>query len=115
MWLFGLKMRGVGKRERRKQAEAMIDKVGLSDFCDRYPAQLSGGQRQHVALARSLITQPAVLLLDEPLSALDRFVRVRIRGELVLQKELGITFVHVTHSQEEALALAGESGCGDGG
>ncbi|MCX6049155.1 MAG: ABC transporter ATP-binding protein [Chloroflexi bacterium] len=104
---FGLKMRGVGKTPRRKQAEAMLDKVGLADQATRYPAQLSGGQRQRVALARALITEPAVLLLDEPLSALDRFVRVRMRAELRrIQKELGITFIHVTHSQEEALALA---------
>lgn len=104
---FGLKMRGVGKAARRQQAAAMLAKVGLADYGARYPAQLSGGQRQRVALARALITEPAVLLLDEPLSALDRFVRVRMRGELRrIQKELGITFVHVTHSQEEALALA---------
>ena len=104
---FGLKMRGVGKTARRQQATAMLTKVGLADYGERYPAQLSGGQRQRVALARALITEPAVLLLDEPLSALDRFVRVRMRGELRrIQKQLGITFVHVTHSQEEALALA---------
>lgn len=104
---FGLKMRGVGKMARRQQAAAMLSKVGLAEYGERYPAQLSGGQRQRVALARALITEPAVLLLDEPLSALDRFVRVRMRGELRrIQKQLGITFVHVTHSQEEALALA---------
>ena len=104
---FGLKMRGIGKLERRKQAEAMLSKVDLADQAGRYPAQLSGGQRQRVALARALITEPAVLLLDEPLSALDRFVRIRMRAELRrIQQQLGITFVHVTHSQEEALALA---------
>lgn len=104
---FGLKMRGVGKKTRREQAMAMLTKIGLSDFGERFPAQLSGGQQQRVALGRALITEPAVLLLDEPLSALDRFVRVRMRGELRrIQKQLGITFVHVTHSQEEALALA---------
>lgn len=104
---FGLKMRGVGKGARREQAAAMLTKIGLADFGERYPAQLSGGQRQRVALGRALITEPAVLLLDEPLSALDRFVRIRMRGELRrIQKQLGITFVHVTHSQEEALALA---------
>ena len=104
---FGLKMRSVGKTARRQQAAAMLAKVGLAEYGERYPAQLSGGQRQRVALARALITEPAVLLLDEPLSALDRFVRVRMRGELRrIQKQLGITFVHVTHSQEEALALA---------
>lgn len=104
---FGLKMRGVGKAPRRAQAAAMLENIGMADFGERYPAQLSGGQQQRVALGRALITEPAVLLLDEPLSALDRFVRVRMRGELRrIQKQLGITFVHVTHSQEEALALA---------
>jgi putative spermidine/putrescine transport system ATP-binding protein len=104
---YGLKMRGVAKRERRAQAIELLDNVGLGEYVSRYPAQLSGGQRQRVALARALITQPDVLLLDEPLSALDRFVRVRMRGELRrIQKQTGITFVHVTHSQEEALALA---------
>ncbi|MEZ4618316.1 MAG: ABC transporter ATP-binding protein [Caldilineaceae bacterium] len=104
---FGLKMRGVGKKARRQQALDMLTKIGLAELGERYPAQLSGGQQQRVALGRALITEPAVLLLDEPLSALDRFVRVRMRGELRrIQKQLGITFVHVTHSQEEALALA---------
>jgi putative spermidine/putrescine transport system ATP-binding protein len=104
---FGLKMRGVARAERRARAETMLAMVGMADQIRKYPAQLSGGQRQRVALARALITEPAVLLLDEPLSALDRFMRVRMRGELKrLQKQLGVTFVHVTHSQEEALALA---------
>jgi putative spermidine/putrescine transport system ATP-binding protein len=104
---FGLKMRGVGKSERRRRAGEMLDRVGLSGQEAKKPAHLSGGQRQRVALARALITEPAVLLLDEPLSALDRFLRVRMRGELRrLQKQLGVTFVHVTHSQEEALALS---------
>ena len=104
---FGLKMRGIGKTVRRKEAAAMLSRIGLGDFGDRYPAQLSGGQQQRVALGRALITEPAVLLLDEPLSALDRFVRIHMRGELRrIQKQLDITFVHVTHSQEEALALA---------
>ncbi|MGB3244562.1 MAG: ABC transporter ATP-binding protein, partial [Sulfitobacter sp.] len=76
---------------------------------DRMPDQLSGGQQQRVALARALITRPDVLLLDEPLSALDPFLRVRMRSELKkLQKELGISFIHVTHGQDEALALADE-------
>ena len=79
----------------------------MEDFADRLPAQLSGGQQQRVALARALITEPRVLLLDEPLSALDPFLRVRMREELKrLQRELGITFIHVTHSQDEAMALA---------
>jgi putative spermidine/putrescine transport system ATP-binding protein len=74
---------------------------------ERYPNQLSGGQQQRVALARALITKPKLLLLDEPLSALDPFLRIEMRSELkALQRQLGITFVHVTHSQEEAMALA---------
>ncbi|MCP5152923.1 MAG: ABC transporter ATP-binding protein [Ectothiorhodospiraceae bacterium] len=104
---FSLKMRGEPRASRRARAMELLDLVHMADYAERLPTQLSGGQQQRVALARALITNPGVLLLDEPLSALDPFLRVRMRGELKrLQRELGITFVHVTHSQEEAMALA---------
>ncbi len=106
---FSLKMSGVDKTERRMKAGEMLELVDLTAFMDRLPAQLSGGQQQRVALARALITRPQVLLLDEPLSALDPFLRIRMRSELrKLQTELNISFLHVTHSQDEALALADE-------
>lgn len=104
---FSLRMRGVGKAERRARAAEMLARVHLAEMAERRPAQLSGGQQQRVALARALITNPSVLLLDEPLSALDPFLRGRMREELKrLQRDLGITFIHVTHAQDEALALA---------
>jgi len=104
---FALSVRGLGKAECRRAADAMIEKVRLGELADRLPAQLSGGQQQRVALARAAITEPRVLLLDEPLSALDEQLRVRMRQELRrMQRELGITFVHVTHTQLEAIALA---------
>ena len=104
---FSLKMRGVAKAERHRRASEFLDLVQMADYAARLPAQLSGGQQQRVALARALIMQPRVFLLDEPLSALDPFLRVQMRQELKrLQRELGISFIHVTHSQEEAMALA---------
>jgi putative spermidine/putrescine transport system ATP-binding protein len=104
---FNLKVRGVGKAERHRRALEMLARVRMKQFADRLPAQLSGGQQQRIALARALITDPRVLLLDEPLSALDEFLRLQMRGELKrIQTEVGITFIHVTHTQMEAIALA---------
>lgn len=104
---FSLRMKGVEKAERRAKALDMLKLMQMDAYATRRPAQLSGGQQQRVALARALITDPEALLLDEPLSALDPFLKIRMRAELKkLQARLGITFVHVTHSQEEAMALA---------
>ena len=95
------------KTEAAKRAAALMELTGLSDFAGRYPMELSGGQRQRVALARAIATDPAVLLLDEPLSALDAQVRINLGQELLrLQRETGITTIMVTHDQQEALALA---------
>lgn len=104
---FALKMRGVAKAKRHAEARRLLELVDMQAYAGRLPAQLSGGQQQRVALARALITHPQILLLDEPLSALDPFLRLRMRAELKkLQRELGITFIHVTHGQDEAMALA---------
>lgn len=104
---FGLKMRGVDKDERRRRALDWLDRMQISEFAERNVATLSGGQKQRVALARSLVMEPKMLLLDEPLSALDANLVIRMQGVLTrLQKELGITFVYVTHSQSEAFAMA---------
>lgn len=106
---FSLKMRGTDKTSRRSRAQELLELVDMAPFAERLPAQLSGGQQQRVALARALITEPSILLLDEPLSALDPFLRLKMQLELKrLQRDLGISFIHVTHSQDEAMALADE-------
>ncbi|WP_377326156.1 ABC transporter ATP-binding protein [Pimelobacter simplex] len=104
---YGLRVRGLGKKERRERAQQALDKVRLGHLGDRRPSQLSGGQRQRVALARAIVLEPRVLLLDEPLGALDLKLREQMQVELKqLQRDLGITFVFVTHDQEEALTLS---------
>ncbi|MGM9385613.1 ABC transporter ATP-binding protein [Streptomyces antibioticus] len=104
---FGLRMRKVRTAERRARAAELLELVGLADKGGRFPHQLSGGQQQRVALARALALRPRVLLLDEPLSALDAKVRLSLREEIRrLQRELGITTLFVTHDQEEALSMA---------
>jgi putative spermidine/putrescine transport system ATP-binding protein len=104
---YGLMIKGVAKEEREKKAKAALAMVKLAVYGDRRPSQLSGGQRQRVALARALVNNPKVLLLDEPLGALDLKLREQMQEELkALQKQLGITFVFVTHDQGEALSMA---------
>jgi putrescine transport system ATP-binding protein len=108
---FGLKQEGVPKAEIVERVAAMLGMVKLGEFAKRKPHQLSGGQRQRVALARSLIKRPKLLLLDEPLGALDKKLREHTQFELVnLQEKLGVTFVVVTHDQEEAMTLASRIG-----
>ena len=104
---FGLRMRGMGKAERYEKAFSYLDLVGLKASSAKKPHELSGGQRQRVALARALAVDPDVLLLDEPLGALDLKLRRQMQDELkAIQKRVGTTFVHVTHDQEEAMAIA---------
>jgi putative spermidine/putrescine transport system ATP-binding protein len=108
---FGLRLRRVGAAERDQRAIEMLELVGLAEQASRYPHQLSGGQQQRVALARALAIEPQVLLLDEPLSALDAKVRAQLRDEIRrIQLEVGITTLFVTHDQEEALAIADRVG-----
>ena len=108
---FGLRLRGQGSAKRLARAREMLELVGLTKFEDRYAHQLSGGQQQRVALARALAVEPAVLLLDEPLSALDAKVRVQLRDEIRrVQLDVGTTTLFVTHDQEEALAVADRVG-----
>ena len=113
---FGLKMRRVGGRERRDRAMNWLERMGLAQYANRNIAQLSGGERQRVAIARALVTEPEILLLDEPLSALDAHLRVRMQSEITqLQKQLGITFAYVTHNQSEAFAMASRVAIMNGG
>ena len=104
---FGLRMKRVAPADITRRVQRVLEMTALGDFVNRKPAQLSGGQRQRVALARAIICEPKVLLLDEPLSALDAKLRIQMRMELKqLQKKLGITFIYVTHDQEEALTMS---------
>src|SRR5205085_6921144 len=108
---FGLRMRGESSGDRRKRAGELLDLVGLGEHLKKYPHQMSGGQQQRVALARALAISPRVLLLDEPLSALDAKVRAQLRDQIrQIQLEVGITTLFVTHDQEEALAISDRVG-----
>jgi putative spermidine/putrescine transport system ATP-binding protein/spermidine/putrescine transport system ATP-binding protein len=105
--MFGLEVKQLPQAEAKRKVDRILDKLGLSDVADIRPTRLSGGQRQRIALARSLVVEPDILLLDEPLGALDANLRKSIQNELkLLQRDLGITFVFVTHAQSEALALS---------
>ncbi len=104
---YGLRLRGVSKAEQKQRVAEALELVRLTGFDKRMPGQLSGGQRQRVAIARAAVLKPKVLLLDEPLGALDLKLRQEMQGELKrLQKELGITFIYITHDQEEALNMS---------
>ncbi|MGR3378715.1 ABC transporter ATP-binding protein [Salipiger abyssi] len=104
---FGLEARGIGKRARRDRAQELLDLVALGDQGDKLPSELSGGQRQRVAIARALAVEPSVLLLDEPLSALDLKLRQHMRAELrAIQRKTGVTFIYITHDQGEALTMS---------
>lgn len=104
---FGLKMKGISKPQRQQRVDEILELVGLSHTAERKPNQLSGGQQQRIALARALVNRPQVLMLDEPLSALDENLRVKMRGELrKIQQQFGLTFIQVTHHVEEAFSLS---------
>ena len=108
---FGLRMKGVKKPERKKRVDAMMELLQIGQFATRNAGQLSGGQRQRVALARALVNEPEVVLLDEPLSALDAKLRAELQIELLrMQKRLGMTFIFVTHDQHEALVMSDRIG-----
>ncbi|MBN9565766.1 MAG: polyamine ABC transporter ATP-binding protein [Alphaproteobacteria bacterium] len=113
---FGLKQEPVSKAERKSRVESVLELVQMQSYAKRKPHQLSGGQRQRVALARSLVKQPKLLLLDEPLAALDKTLRERTQFELVnIQERVGITFIMVTHDQEEAMTMATRIGVMEAG
>lgn len=104
---FGLEMRGVSKEERRRKAEEVLKMVGLEGFKESYPGQLSGGMKQRVAIARTLVTEPAILLMDEPFGALDEQTRIILGEELLrIQESLGQTIVFITHNIQEAILLS---------